>query len=91
MDGQELLTSLFGELSKLAKRLDCSGIALPEYLGPSFNFDNEETIEKMSIYQKAQSIKVGPLHAESWVTFTLEYGPDRYNSIEDGRFKLLQL
>lgn len=91
LDGNQLLRRLFAELTALAKSLGAVGIALPEDLAPSFNFGNEETIENMALYKKAKTVKVRPLHARSWAAFTEEYGEDDYNSIEDGRFKLLAM
>jgi SAM-dependent methyltransferase/WD40 repeat protein len=91
LDGEELLTNLFIELDKIARGLGCIGIALPENVGPSFNFDNENTIPQMRIYKDGKRITVRPLHDTSWQQFTEAFGADTYNSIEDGSFRLLSI
>lgn len=91
LDGEELLGNLFRALDDLAARLGCIGIALPKDIGPSFNFENKNTIPKMAAYKYAKPISVTPLHPEGWGYFTSMFGKDEYNSIEGGRFVLLNL
>lgn len=91
IDGEELLSSLFKELFGLAKELGCTGIALPKDMGPSFNFDNEDTIKKMSVYSEGRSVKVAPIHKQSWDNFTKMFGRDTANSIESNEFILLKI
>jgi len=89
LDGQELLNNLFLTLDDLAKELGCVGIALPKDIGPSFNFDNEDTILEMDVYEEALPVSVESLHKKSWQYFTDMFGKDQYNSIEVGEFVLL--
>ncbi|MCM8779593.1 MAG: HEAT repeat domain-containing protein, partial [Candidatus Omnitrophica bacterium] len=92
LDGEELLSALFQVLDKVAKGLGCVGIALPkDVMDFSFNFDNKVAIKQMSVYKNAAEIKVVPLHDDTWAYFTKMFGKDKYNSIEDGKFKLLVL
>ncbi|HTZ11034.1 MAG TPA: HEAT repeat domain-containing protein [Candidatus Margulisiibacteriota bacterium] len=94
LDGEELLGNLFITLNDLAGELGCIGIALPEKIAEpyaSFNFANKYTISKMEVYKKAETIKVAPVHQESWGYFTKMFGEDQYNSIEKGSFVLLNL
>jgi len=91
LDGVELLTNLFKGLDMLAREMGCIGIALPEDMGPSFNFDNEKTIKHMGVYKDGIKIKLAPLH-DDWEIFTQDYGKDRYNSIDaSSKFKLINL
>lgn len=91
LDGEELLMNLFRELEILARKEGAIGIALPKDMNPSFNFDNKDTIAKMSVYQRGTSIRVAPVHEESWGYFVEMFGKDTYNSIEAGDFILLDL
>jgi hypothetical protein len=91
LDGPKLLGNLFRGLNDLAMELGCSGIALPGNMAPSFNFDNKKTIKKMAEYKKAVEIQFEPMHKESWELFTKEYGKHQYDSIEKGKFKLLEI
>jgi len=43
----------------------------------------------MDLYRRAKPVEVSPAHAQSWSAFTSAHGKDKYNSIEDGRFKFL--
>ena len=89
LDGEELLANLFKALDSTAKDLGYIGTALPNAMENLFNFDNAETIEKMPIYKDATRIKVTPVHSQSWKYFTQMFGEDKYNSIEEGDFRLL--
>jgi HEAT repeat protein len=91
LDGEELLTNLFEALHQLALEQGAIGIALPQDIDPSFNFENQNTISEMKVYKEAKKVKITPLHPESWKVFTAEFGEDEYNSIEEGKFKLLKL
>jgi GNAT superfamily N-acetyltransferase len=91
LDGEALLSNLFKALSNTAAKLGAEGIALPADMGLSFNFDNKRTIAGMKIYQMAKNIKVRPLHQRSWNNFTEMFNEDSYNSIETGKFKLLDI
>ena len=91
LDGEEMLINLFVELEEAARELGCKGIALPENMVRSFNFDNKYTISGMDAYRKARPIKVVPVHSSSWKRLADTFGKDSYNSMESGRFKLLDL
>ena len=91
LDGKDLLTNLFTAFAGLAQELGCDGIALPENMAPSFNFDNEDTIEDMEVYKRGTPIEVKPLHQESWKNITKMFAADKYNSIESGSFILLNI
>jgi HEAT repeat protein len=91
LDGEELLGNLFTALDDLAKELGCIGVALPANISSSFNFHNKNTICEMKIYEKSKPVFVTPLHQESWSYFTDIFGRDECNSIEKGRFVLLDL
>jgi HEAT repeat protein len=93
LDGGKLLMNVFRGLSVTARKLDCIGIALPAEIGGSFNFSNEITIPKMTVYQQGKTISVVPLHRDSWQTFTdIGFGPDKYNSMDmSDKFVLLDV
>ena len=87
-DGERFLGNLFQELSALAKRLDCAGVALPRNIGPAFNFKNSNAVKTMPIYKTAKAVRIKPVHTDSWAYFAQGASNDR---IEDGRFKLLDI
>jgi hypothetical protein len=75
----------------LAAKLGCVGVALPEDIGPSFNFNNLRTIPKMEIFKKASIVALAPLHADTWEYFTNMFDIDQSNSIDftPANFKLI--
>jgi len=92
LNGKKLLMNLFRSLDDVAKGLGCIGIALPaSELSRSFDFENRNTITRMSVHKKARAIKVTPYHNDTWLEFRKIFHKDKYNSIEYGAFKLLDL
>lgn len=89
LNGEDLLRQMFGTLRVEARRLGAAEIALPADMARSFNFNNEETIAALPEYRNGQRVTLGPIHTESWKAFTSEFGEDEYNSIENGRYKIL--
>jgi len=90
IDGEPLLINLFSELDKLAKKLGCVGIALPNDLKGPFNFGNKDTIRGMKSYRNAAVVELLPYHKASWDKFTELFKSDKYNSIDaPGAFRLM--
>ncbi|MBF0216364.1 MAG: hypothetical protein HQL30_05145 [Candidatus Omnitrophica bacterium] len=91
LDGRELLMNLFAALDKLSRKNGGIGIALPEMMEVSFNFDNKNTICDMPIYREAIPIDITIMHKESWDSLMGVFGNDPWgkNTIENGKFELL--
>jgi hypothetical protein len=91
LDGGELLTNLLTALDRFSIKNGGIGIALPEKMDVSFNFDNKNTLCDMSVYQEAIPVDVTMIHKESWDNLTGMFGRDPWgkNTIEIGKFELL--
>jgi hypothetical protein len=83
--------NLFAALDKFSRKNGGIGIALPEMMEVSFNFDNKKTICDMPIYREAIPIDVTIMHKESWDNLMGVFGKDPWgkNTIETGKFELL--
>ncbi len=95
INSEDLLRELLGKLSDVAKEKGFKGIALPASLDASFNFDNKTIVETMTEYEKGTPIKLKTVHEKTWRQFSesevvnkegLDFGIDKYNSIETGNF-----
>ncbi|MFH1359812.1 MAG: helix-turn-helix domain-containing protein, partial [Candidatus Omnitrophota bacterium] len=90
LNSSELIQELLGKLQGVALTKGFEGIALPKDLDASFNFDNDEIVKALPEYRKASSVTLRPIHQESWNKLTGMFGKDKYNSMEQGAFKLVK-
>jgi len=96
LDGYELLMNLLKGFHEIAVEHGGKGIALPEYLYPSFNFDNQDTIADLPVYQEGEPVFIRPRHKKQWNYFTEKFGKVGEgdfleHSMEYGNFVYLKL
>jgi len=95
---QSLLTATLHQLDLMATGAGFKGTALPRKseMESSFNFDNDQTLQKMKIYKKGKKIKLQTAHNDSWQAFKNfrdkdgdRLRKDVFNTIEDEGFRFL--
>ncbi|MBF0216146.1 MAG: iron-containing alcohol dehydrogenase [Candidatus Omnitrophica bacterium] len=95
-DGEELILNFLKEMHKYALAEGGIGIAMPRDLWNSYNFSNHNTIGNSRPYREGDSIKITPLHGDSWNYFTKKFGrvgTDKFisHSMDSGEFVLLNM